>query len=59
LASPQQPGKIRQVSLLGYNGTLGWKQTEAALQVTLPQEKESEMGLTLKIEHVKHVVVRV
>jgi len=50
LASPQQPGRIRQVSLLGYNGTLEWKQTEAALQVTLPQEKKSEMGLTLKID---------
>jgi len=50
LASPQQPGKIRQVALLGYNGTLHWKQTEDALQADLPQEKISDIGLTLKIE---------
>jgi len=50
LASPQQPGKIRQVSLLGYKVTLHWKQTEEALQVALPHEKISEIGLTLKIE---------
>jgi len=50
LACPQQPGKIRQVSLLGYNGALHWKQTDDALQVTLPQETTSGIGVTLKVE---------
>ncbi len=50
LASPQQPGKIQKVDLLGYNGTLNWKQEEGALRVQMPAEKNSDIGITLKVE---------
>jgi alpha-L-fucosidase len=33
LGSPQQPGKILKVELLGYNRDLNWKQIDAALKV--------------------------
>ena len=39
LASPQQPGKILKVELLGYKGALDWKQDDAALKVRMPAEK--------------------
>jgi alpha-L-fucosidase len=50
LASTQNPGKIRQVELLGHKGELKWKQNEAALQIEMPSEKISDIGFTLKIE---------
>jgi alpha-L-fucosidase len=50
LASPQQPGTIRNVELLGYNGELKWKQNEAALTVAMPPETISAIGITLKVE---------
>ena len=50
LASPQQPGKIQKVDLLGYNGTLNWKQEDGALKVQMPAEKLSDIGITLKVE---------
>ena len=50
LASPQQPGKIRKVELLGHNGEVKWKQDEAALKVEMPAERISDVGITLKIE---------
>ena len=49
LASPQQPGKIRKVELLGHKGDLKWNQDQTALTVKLPAGKLSEIGLTLKI----------
>jgi alpha-L-fucosidase len=50
LASPQAPGAIRSVELLGYKGKLNWKQDEAALKVEMPAEKISDIGITLKIQ---------
>jgi len=50
LASAQAPGKILNVELLGYSGQLKWKQNESALQVEMPAEKTSDIGLTLKIQ---------
>jgi alpha-L-fucosidase len=50
LASPQQPGKILKVEMLGYKGDLNWKQGEAALKVMMPAEKPSDIGITLKVE---------
>ena len=50
LASPQQPGKILNVELLGHKGALEWKQGDAALKVRMPAEKLSEIGITLKVD---------
>ena len=50
LASPQAPGKIGKVELLGYKGELKWKQEDSALKVEMPAEKISEIGITLKVE---------
>jgi alpha-L-fucosidase len=50
LASPQQPGKIGKVELLGHKGEIKWKQEEAALKVEMPEEKISDVGITLKVE---------
>ena len=49
LASPQAPGKILKVEMLGYKGKLDWKQEDAALKVTMPAEKISDIGITLKV----------
>jgi alpha-L-fucosidase len=49
LASPQAPGKILNVEMLGYKGKLDWKQEDAALKVTMPAEKISDIGITLKV----------
>ena len=37
LASPQAPGRIRNVELLGYKGNLRWKQDDTSLRVEMPQ----------------------
>jgi alpha-L-fucosidase len=50
LASPQAPGKIQKVELLGYKGDLKWKQDEASLKVEMPAEKISDVAITLKVE---------
>jgi hypothetical protein len=50
LASPEQPGKIQKVELLGYSGTLNWKQEDGALKVEMPADKLSDIGITLKVE---------
>jgi alpha-L-fucosidase len=50
LASPQAPGKIGRVELLGYGGDLKWKQDESSLRVEMPPEKLSDVAITLKIE---------
>jgi alpha-L-fucosidase len=49
LASPQAPGKVRNVELLGYKGALKWNQDESALRVEMPAEKLSDIGITLKV----------
>jgi alpha-L-fucosidase len=48
-SSPQEPGKIANVELLGYKGKIAWAQTEAGLQVTLPNEAPSRHAVTLKV----------
>jgi alpha-L-fucosidase len=49
LASPQKPGKILEVELLGHEGDLSWKQDDAGLRVQMPTKKISDIGITLKI----------
>jgi alpha-L-fucosidase len=49
LKSPHSPGRIRHVEMLGRRGKLSWKQDEAALRVTMPQEKPGEHSYALKI----------
>jgi alpha-L-fucosidase len=49
-ASPQQPGKIHHVSVLGHKGRVKWTQEDAALKVEMPEEKISDIGITLKVE---------
>jgi alpha-L-fucosidase len=48
--SPQQPGKIQHVSVLGYKGSVKWSQESGALKVQMPEEKISDIGITLKVE---------
>jgi alpha-L-fucosidase len=50
LASPQNPGKIQRVELLGGKGDLKWKQDEAGLRVEMPAEKISDVAITLKVD---------
>jgi alpha-L-fucosidase len=50
LASAQAPGKILNVEVLGYKGTLDWKQDDGALRVKMPAENISEIGITLKVQ---------
>jgi len=49
LASPQAPGKIRNVELLGHKGEVKWKQDDSSLSVEMPPEKISDIGITLKV----------
>jgi len=48
--SPQQPGRIQNVSLLGVKGSVKWAQEAGALRVQMPAEKLSDIGITLKVE---------
>ena len=48
--SPQQPGKITKVEILGCNGAVRWSQDEKVLRVAPPKSKLSDIGLTLKVE---------
>jgi hypothetical protein len=50
LSSPQAPGKICKVELLGYKGELKWKQDDGALKMEMPAEKISDVAITLKVE---------
>ncbi|MFZ1087297.1 MAG: alpha-L-fucosidase [Terracidiphilus sp.] len=50
LASPQTPGRIQKVELLGCKSDLKWKQDEACLKVEMPAEKISDVAITLKVE---------
>jgi alpha-L-fucosidase len=49
LGSPQQPGKIQKVEILGYKGDLKWKQDDAGLRVEMPADKFSDVAITLKV----------
>jgi len=48
-ASPQSPGKIGNVELLGHQGRLTWTQEATGLRVELPAEKPSDYAVTLKV----------
>jgi alpha-L-fucosidase len=48
-ASPQSPGKIVNVELLGHQGHLAWTQEATGLRVQLPAEKPSDYAVTLKV----------
>ena len=48
-ASPQAPGKIANVELLGYKGKLEWSQAEAGLSVAMPPHQPSQHAVTLKV----------
>jgi alpha-L-fucosidase len=50
LNSPQNPGKIRNVELLGSKSELKWKQDESSLRVEMPPNKISDVGITLKVD---------
>jgi alpha-L-fucosidase len=47
--SPQQPGKVLNVQLLGYQDKLHWKQDNHGLKVRVPAAKLSDMGIALKV----------
>ena len=47
--SPQQPGRIDNVEMLGHDGKLKWTQEDAGLQVDMPPEKPCDYAVTLKI----------
>jgi alpha-L-fucosidase len=48
-ASPQSPGRIVNVELLGHPGRLTWTQEGTGLRVKLPAEKPSDYAVTLKV----------
>ena len=47
--SPQEPGKILDVQLLGYHDKLRWKQDKQGLQVRMPAANLSDIGVTFKV----------
>jgi alpha-L-fucosidase len=47
--SAQQPGRVRNVEMLGHRGKLRWKQADTELTVEMPPEKPSEHSVALKI----------
>ncbi len=48
-ASPQSPGKIVNVELLGHQGRLTWTQEATGLRVQLAAEKPSDYAVTLNL----------
>jgi alpha-L-fucosidase len=49
LWSPQNPGKIQRVQILGRGGEVQWVQDNTKLRVKVPPEVPSDIGLTLKL----------
>jgi alpha-L-fucosidase len=47
--SPQEPGKILNVELLGFHDKLRWKQDKQGLQVRMPAANLSDIGVTFKV----------
>jgi alpha-L-fucosidase len=47
--SPQDPGKILNVQLLGYQDKLHWKQDKEGLKVRVPAASMSDIGVTFKV----------
>jgi alpha-L-fucosidase len=50
LWSPQSPGKIQRVQILGHQGNLEWIQDNGALRVRMPAGSSSAIGYTLKVD---------
>ena len=49
LGSPQQPGKVARVEMLGVKTPLKFSQTDAALTVTFPPQKPGEIAYGLRV----------
>jgi alpha-L-fucosidase len=47
-SSPQAPGKIVNVELLGHEGRVPWQQDAAGLRVQMPVEKPCDYAVALK-----------
>ncbi len=47
--SPQQPGKILDVKLLGYREKVQWKQDNKGLRIKIPPAHMSEIAITFKV----------
>lgn len=48
--SLKQAGQIKRVSLLGREGSLGWRQDEAGLHLVLPEQLPDSHAYTFKLE---------
>jgi len=48
--SPQAPGKIEHVELIGFPGKLKWERDEVALHIVLPENKPSDHAVAFRIE---------
>jgi alpha-L-fucosidase len=48
LSSPQAPGKIVNVELLGHQGRVPWQQDASGLRVQMPVEKPCDYAIALK-----------
>ena len=44
--------KVNEISMLGYDGNLSWQMTPGGIEITLPDEKISEMAIVFKLETV-------
>ena len=51
-SSPQAPGRIAHVELMGYGEKVQFRQSSSALHVQLPAQKPSEYAIALKITFV-------
>ena len=49
LWSPQNPGKVQAVQILGQTSEVKWVQDNSALRVRIPADPISDIGLTLKV----------
>ena len=47
--SPQKPGKILDVQLLGYRDKLRWKQDHQGLKIKIPPAHMSDIAITFKV----------
>ncbi len=50
LWSPQNPGKIQRVKILGHEGDTQWVQDDESLRVKVPSSVASQIGLALKVD---------
>lgn len=48
-SSPQLPGRIEHVELLGHKDRVQWKQDASSLKVSLPSQKPSDHAIALKV----------